>query len=104
MGFWDTLEKVFNGAEDFIIAAGNQYARQIDKMTDEEIEKRYSKPADKVRMDADMLQMKSEMLQTKKEKREMQAEIMRMKQEQRDEHKEEDKLGEYGECNDDFWE
>ena len=82
MGFFDTLGKFYNGAVDFSIAVGNQHARRIDGMTDEEIEKRFSKPADKVRMDADILQMKCEEAQMQKEKREMEAEIRRMKQEQ----------------------
>lgn len=82
MGFFDSLEKVFNGAETFMIAVGNQHARIIDGMTDEEIEKRYSKPADKVRMEAEILQAKCEMAQMGKEKRKMEDEIRRMKQEQ----------------------
>ena len=38
MGFFNALEKIFNGTEDFMIAVGNQHAKQIDRMTDEEIE------------------------------------------------------------------
>lgn len=82
MGFFDILGKIFNGTEDFMIAAGNQYARRIDGMTDEEIEKRFSKPADEIRMQSERIQMQSERLQMEKEKREMDAEIRRIKQEQ----------------------
>lgn len=82
MGLFDTLGKIFNGTEDFMIAVGNQHARQIDRMTDEEIEKRFSKPADEVRMNAEEMQMKAEMMQVNKEKRQMETEIRRMKQEQ----------------------
>ena len=99
MGFFNTLGNIFYGVADFMIASGNQYAKKIDRMTDEEIEKQYSKSADEVRMDAEMLQMKCERLQMKKEEREMQVEIMRMKQEQRAEYKE---LSKYSESDDDF--
>lgn len=82
MGFSNTLEKIFNGTEDFMIAVGNQHAKQIDRMTDEEIEKRFSKPAEEIRMKAETMQMQSEMMQMSKEKRMMEAEMRRMKQEQ----------------------
>lgn len=82
MGFFNTLEKIFNGTEDFMIAVGNQHAKQIDRMTDEEIEKRFSKPAEEIRMKAETMQMQSEMMQMSKEKRMMEAEMRRMKQEQ----------------------
>lgn len=82
MGFFNTLEKIFNGTEDFMIAVGNQHAKQIDQMTDEEIEKRFSKPAEEIRMKAETMQMQSEMMQMSKEKRMMEAEMRRMKQEQ----------------------
>lgn len=88
MGFFDILEKVFDGVEDFMIASGNHYAKQVDRMTDEEIEKRYSKSADEVRANAEMIQANGEMLQMKREERKIQAEIMRMKQEQCNEYKE----------------
>lgn len=82
MGFFNTLEKIFNGTEDFMIAVGNQHAKQIDRMTDEEIEKRFSKPAEEIRMKAETMQMQSEMMQMSKEKRMMEAEMRQMKQEQ----------------------
>ncbi len=77
MGFSNTLEKIYNGVVDFMITIGDQYARKIDRMTDEEIEKRYSKSAGEVRMNADILQVNGEMLQMKREECQMQAEIMR---------------------------
>ncbi len=55
MGFLNTLEKVFNGVEDFMIKEGNRQANRIDRMTDEEIEKRFSKPADEIRMKAETM-------------------------------------------------
>lgn len=55
MGFFNALEKIFNGTEDFMIAVGNQHAKQIDRMTDEEIEKRFSKPAEEIRMKAETI-------------------------------------------------
>ncbi len=82
MGLFNVLEKIFNGTEDFMIAVGNQHAKQIDQMTDEEIEKRFSKPAEEIRMKAETMQMQSEMMQMSKEKRMMEAEMRRMKQEQ----------------------
>lgn len=82
MGFFNALEKIFNGTEDFMIAVGNQHAKQIDQMTDEEIEKRFSKSAEEIRMKAETMQMQSEMMQMSKEKRMMEAEMRRMKQEQ----------------------
>lgn len=102
MGFFNTLGKIVYGVGDFVIELGNQYAKKINRMTDEEIEKRYSKSADEVRMDAEMVQMNCEMLQMKKEEREMQAEITWMKQEQHERYKEYEGLYEYGECDDDF--
>ena len=102
MGFFDILGKIANGAEDFMIAAGNQYAKGIDRMSDEEIEKKYSKPADEVRMDADMLQMKCEKAQMLKEKREMEVEIRRLKQEQYEMNNKKDRRDNNGEYDDDI--
>lgn len=80
MGFSNILGKFYNGALDIMIAMGDQYAKNIDRMTDEEIEKRCSVPADEVRMKAEMLQSNGEMLRMKRDERKMQAEIMRMEQ------------------------
>lgn len=81
MGLFDILSGIYNGVEDVAIFVGNQHAKQVNSMTDQEIEKKFSKPADEVRMRAETLQMKSEMLQMGKEQRMMENEIKRMKQE-----------------------
>ena len=97
MGFFDKLDKIIYGAGDLMAKVGEQTAKQINKMSDEELEKRHSISADEMRMKADMLQMQSEMWKMKKEEREMEAEIMRMKQERYEMRNEEDRYGEYDE-------
>lgn len=104
MGFFDILEKGFDGVEDFVIAAGNHFAKQVDRMTDEEIEKKYSKSADEVRANANMMQAKSELLQMKKEKRKIEAEIMQTKREDHNGYKKESRLNKHNECDGDLWE
>lgn len=81
MGLFDIFTGIFNGVEDVMIFAANQHAKQVDNMTDQEVEKRFSKSADEVRMRAETLQMQSEILQMGKEQRMMENEIRRMKQE-----------------------
>lgn len=66
MGFFDTLEKIFYGAGDFIAEAGNQYSKQVDRMTDEEIEGKYSESVDEVRNRADTLRSQAEIWKMKR--------------------------------------
>ncbi|MBD5472829.1 MAG: hypothetical protein HDR20_08010 [Lachnospiraceae bacterium] len=72
MGFFDKLDKFINGTSDLIAKVGEQTAKQINNMSDEELDKRHSVSADEMRMKAAMLQVQSEMLKMKKEEREMQ--------------------------------
>lgn len=67
MGFFDVLGKIVYGAGDFIATAAIHNANRLDGMDDEEIEKRYSKSADEVRMEADMLRSKAEILKMKRD-------------------------------------
>lgn len=55
MGFFDTLGKIVYGAGDIMAAVGEQTAKNIDNMTDEEIEKRHFKSAQMIRRDAAMM-------------------------------------------------
>ncbi len=68
MGFFDIMEKIFYGTADFIFEAGNQYSKQVDRMTDEEIERRYSESVDEVRNRADALQSQAEIWKMKRNK------------------------------------
>lgn len=65
MGFFDALGKIFYGAGDFMATAAIHNANRLDGMDDEEIEKKYSKSADEVRMEAEMLRSKGEILKMK---------------------------------------
>ena len=66
MGFFDVLGKVFYRASDFLATAAIQHANRLDGMDDEEIERRYSKSADEVRMEAEILRSKAEILKMKR--------------------------------------
>lgn len=67
MGFFDVLGKIVDGTGDFIATAAIHNANRLDRMTDEEIERKYSKPAVEVRMDAEMLRSKAEILKMKRD-------------------------------------
>lgn len=67
MGVFDVLGKIVYGAGDFMATAAIHNANRLDRMTDEEIERGYSKPADEVRMDAEMLRSKAEILKMKRD-------------------------------------
>lgn len=92
MGFIDFLNKNFIRAEDFLIKVGTQYSNKIDRMTDEQIEKRYSKPAKEIRTDAEILRMHAEGILMEREMAKLHTEIEQMKREQ----------DEYDERDDDF--
>ena len=81
MGFFNALGKVVYGAADFAAEAMDHTAKRIDRMSDDEIKKKYSEPVDAVKCKAEMAQMKAEMWQMKKEERKMRAEISRMEEE-----------------------
>lgn len=66
MGFFDVLGKIVDGTGDFLATAAIHNADRLDGMTDEEIERKYSKPADEVRMEAEMLRSKAEILKMKR--------------------------------------
>lgn len=67
MGFFETLDKVLDVTTDFLIKFGKHQERHIGRMTDEEIEKRYSKPAELVRAEAEISGYRAEMLEMRKE-------------------------------------
>lgn len=52
MGFGDILGKTVNGAVDLMAKMAVQNAKHIARMSDEEIEKKYFKPARMIRKDA----------------------------------------------------
>lgn len=52
MGFWDTLGKVVDKSCDFMAEFAKTNARSLDRMSDEEIEKRHFKSAQMIRRDA----------------------------------------------------
>lgn len=66
MGFFETLEKAYDVTTDILIKAGKTKKRHIDRMTDEEIEKRYSKPAKLVRQEAATVGADAERLEMQK--------------------------------------
>lgn len=66
MGFFDVLGKIVYGAGDFLATAAIQNANRLDGMDDEEIERKYSKSADEVRMEAEILRSKAEILKMKR--------------------------------------
>ena len=74
MGPFNTLGKIVYGAADFAAEAVNHTAKRIDRMSDDEIRKKFSEPVDIVRGKAEMAQMKAEIWQMKKEERMMREE------------------------------
>jgi len=52
MGFWDTLGKVVDTSFNFIAELAKASAKTIDRMSDEEIEKKNFKSAEVIRKDA----------------------------------------------------
>lgn len=68
MGFFDVLGKIVYGMCDFVATSATLNAQRLDRMTDEEIEKKYSKPADEVRMEADTLRSQAEIWKTARNK------------------------------------
>lgn len=52
MGFWDTLGKVVDTSCDFMAELAKTNAKSLDRMSDEEIEKRHFKSAQVIRKDA----------------------------------------------------
>ena len=81
MGFFDALEKIVYGIGDFSAEALKYTANGIDRMSDDEIEKKYSESAEIMRDKADMLRTQAEMWQMRKEEREMRAEMSRLEEE-----------------------
>lgn len=55
MGFFNTLEKFVNGASDIFMELMEHGAKGIDRMSDEEIERRNFKPAKMIRRDASVM-------------------------------------------------
>lgn len=81
MGFFNTMGKIAYGAADFAAEAMEHTAKRIDRMSDDDIKKKYSEPVEAVRGRAEMAQMKAEMWQMKKEERKMREEMLRMEEE-----------------------
>lgn len=78
MGFFNTLGKIAYGAGDFMAEAIDYTAKRINRMSDDEIKKKYSEPVDDVRYKAEMAQMKAEMWKMKEEERKMREEAERL--------------------------
>ena len=81
MGFFDVLKKIAYGIGDFSATIMEYTAKDIDRMSDDEVEKKYSESAEIVRGKADMWRTQADMWQMKKEERKMRAEMSQMEEE-----------------------
>lgn len=75
MGFFEVLEKLVYGFGDFSAKVLEYTANGIDRMSDDEVEKKYSESAETMRDKADMWRTQADMWQMKKEQREMRDEM-----------------------------
>lgn len=82
MSFLNTLGKIAKFSGEVFIEATNEHIDKIDRMSDDEIEKRYHKPADEVRNSADTYHLCTEQAQMRKAHVEME----RMRREKEREH------------------
>lgn len=82
MGFFDALEKIVYGIGDFSAGIMEHTANGIDRMSDDEVEKKYSESAEIMRDKADMWRTQAEMWRMRNEERKMRAEMSQMEEEQ----------------------
>lgn len=82
MGFFDALEKIVDGICDFSAKIAEHTANSIDRMSDDEVEKKYSESAEIMRAKAEMWRTQAEMWQMRSEERKMRAEMSQMEEEQ----------------------
>lgn len=74
MGLFDVLGKGLFGVMDLTAKLLTLQADKIDQMSDEEIEKKFSKDADLMRAEVEQGRMQAEMWQIKRDEMEMQKE------------------------------